>query len=174
MADTQDDIVVLTPGEEEQLITDGQEEVQIPAVSISFNSGEDKGTGSTLSAVEGVIRRQSARLDELREQLKTINDQLKSILDNDEQLSAAQEEVKASSTKVKQRKSMLAGSPESLQLKYKQKDIKESITDIEESLSNHLLNLFQMTGSKEFDTDDGAKREFDVKARLRSGKKKQD
>jgi seryl-tRNA synthetase len=105
--------------------------------------------------------------------MRTINDQLRSILENDEELTKVEEEVKAASARQKQRKTTLANNAESMQLKYKLKEIKENLKDIEESLSNHLLNLYQITGSKEFDTDDGGKREFDVRAKLR-GKKKQE
>jgi hypothetical protein len=60
-----------------------------------------------------------------------------------------------------------------MQLKFKLKEVKEGIKDIEESLSNHLLNLYKITGIKEFDTDDGKKREFDVRAKLRGTKKQE-
>lgn len=171
MADAHDDVVVLTPGEEEKLLEESAQD-EVPAVSISFTKPESDATAS-LQAIEGVIRRQSDRLDKLQEDLKTINDQIKSILDNDEELSKVQEEVKVAAAKQKQRKSSLSNSAESMQLKYKQKDLKESIKDVASSLSNHLVNLYQMTGAKEFDSDDGTRREFEVSARLR-GKKKQD
>lgn len=176
-------IVFIDPGEEEKLLEGGGEDAlpagdqadlpsPVPPVSISFqSSGSDDPT--TLTAVEGVIRRQSVRLDELKEQMRTINDQLRSILDNDEELTKVEEEVKAASARQKQRKTTLANNAESMQLKFKLKEIKENLKDIEESLSNHLLSLYQITGSKEFDTDDGGKREFDVRAKLR-GKKRQE
>lgn len=174
-----DDIDLLTPGEEEKLL-EGADDPTLPApvppVSISFEpdtSADDSTVGSSLSAVEGIIRRQSGRLDELKEQARVLSDQLRSIQANDEELSKAEEEVKIAARKQKERKTALANTAESMQIKYKLKELKESIKDIEESLSNHLLNLFQITGVKEFDTDDGNKREYDVRAKLR-GKKRQD
>lgn len=175
------EIELITPGEEEELLgpgtpTDTQLSSPVPPISISFQSDDstdDNGTGKTLTAVEGIIRRQSTRLDELKEQAKILNDQLRSILDNDEELSTVAEEVKTATRKQKERKTALSNSAESMQIKYKLKELKESIKDIEESLSNHLLNLFQITGVKEFDTDDGKKREYDVRAKLR-GMKRQD
>ncbi len=168
-----DDIQFIEPGEEKVLLDQAEapEELAapVPPIAISFTSdGED-----TLSAVEGIIRRQSVRLDALRDEAKTFADQLKSILDNDEALTNVEEEVKQATRKQKERKATLANSPESMQLKYKLKEVKDSIKDIEESLSNHLLNLYKITGIKEFDTDDGKRREFDVRAKLRGTKKQE-
>ncbi|MEP7166531.1 MAG: hypothetical protein ABI758_00960 [Candidatus Woesebacteria bacterium] len=173
---TDDTLDVLEPGEEEKLLEEGTEEVlpapSTPLIAVEINTNKDGGSESLL-AVEGIIRRQSSRLDELKEKLKQYNDQLKSVLDNDEALTNAQEEVKQATRRQKERKTMLANGAESVQLKFHIKETKDSVKDIEESLSNHLLNLYQMTGVKEFDTDDGGKRAYDVKAKLR-GKKSGD
>lgn len=167
-----DAVQYIEPGEEVSILEQGDAPelpASVPPVSISFNpQGED-----SLTAVEGIIRRQSVRLDQLREEAKTFADQLKSIMDNDEALTNVEEEVKQATRKQKERKATLANSPESMQLKYKLKEVKDGIKDIEESLSNHLLNLYKITGIKEFDTDDGKKREFDVKAKLRGTKKQE-
>lgn len=181
---TPNEIDLIEAGEEERLLSQGEDPASLPAddtsalpsptppLSLAYEP-EPTSQASSLHALEGVIRRQSVRLDELRAEVKTLNDQLRSILDNDEELSKAEEEVKVAARKQKERKTALASNAESMQIKFKLKDIKESIKDLEDSLSNHLLNLFQVTGVKEFDTDDGGKREYDVKAKLR-GKKKQE
>lgn len=171
-------IQLLNAAEEEQLLAEGgdPQALPTPVPPISFSvSDDDQGQSGaqSLTAVEGIIRRQSSRLDELKEQAKVLQDQLRSIQANDEELSKAEEEVKVAARKQKERKTALANSAESMQIKFKLKELKETIKDIEESLSNHLLSLFQITGVKEFDTDDGSKREYDVRAKLR-GKKKQD
>lgn len=166
---------ILAPGEEDKLLEEGAQdalpEPSTPLISIEIDKGD--AVGESLSAVEGIIRRQSTRIDELKEKLKTYNDQLRSILANDEQLSNVEEEVKQATRKQKERKAMLSNNAESMRLKMDKKETQESIKDLEQSLSNHLLNLYQMTGVKEFDTDDGTKREYDVKAKLR-GKKRND
>ena len=171
-----DTLDVLEPGEEEKLLEEGTDEslptTSTPLISVEVTKS-GSGDGESLLAVEGIIRRQSVRLDEIKEKLKQFNDQLRSIMDNDEALTNAEEEVKQANRRQKERKTMLGNSAESLQIKFHIKELKESVKDIEESLSNHLLNLYQMTGVKEFDTDDGGKREYDVKAKLR-GKKKQE
>jgi small-conductance mechanosensitive channel len=166
---------ILAPGEEEKLLEEGAQdalpEPETPLISVEFDKG-DSATES-LTAIEGIIRRQASRIDELKEKLKTYSDQLRSILANDETLTNVEEEVKQATRKQKERKMTLGNSAESMQLKMHKKETQESIKDLEQSLSNHLLNLYNMTGIKEFDTDDGGKREYDVKAKLR-GKKRND
>lgn len=167
-----DAVQYIEPGEEKIVLEEGNEPelpASVPPIAIKFDTqGED-----SLTAVEGLIRRQSVRLDQLRDEAKTFADQLKSILDNDEALTNVEEEVKNATRKQKERKATVANSPESMQLKYKLKEVKEGIKDLEESLSNHLLELYKVTGIKEFDTDDGKKREFDVRAKLRGNKKQE-
>ena len=43
--------------------------------------------------------------------------------------------------------------------------------ELQEALNNHLLNLFQITGTKTFDMSSGEQREFSIRASLLSGKK---
>lgn len=126
---------------------------------------------NTLIALQGIINRQSAKLDELKDDAKKLSESVKSIVENDQELSKIEEQAKEIVKMQKERKQSLSNSPESTQLKLKMKDIKESIKDLEESLNNHLLNFYQMTGVKVFDTDDGSTREFEVRAKLRSKKK---
>lgn len=154
----------LESGEETREI---RETVDVPPISFSSNAA-----GDTLMATQAIINRQSSRLDALKEDVKKLNDSLKSILDNDAELSQTEEEVKALTRKQKERKTKLQESAESMQLKYKVKETKEQIKELEESLNNHLINYFQMTGTKVFDTDSGEQREFKITARV-MGKKAQ-
>jgi hypothetical protein len=62
-------------------------------------------------------------------------------------------------------------SEESRNISIKIKELKEESTDTQDSLSNQLLNLFQMTGVKEFETESGEVREFMIMAKVKGRKK---
>lgn len=187
MAVTADDLQVLSEAEEQALLAEGSSPEELkagetkaiaapnaPLIAIEINNESDDTTGASLTALQGIIERQSKRLDDLREETRLLSEQLKAILDNDLELTEAQEQAKQATRKQKERKAALANNAESTQLRYKLKEAKENIKDIEESLNNHLLNFFSMTGVKEFDTTDGGKREFDVRAKLRGKPRKKD
>lgn len=139
------------------------ENVDVPPISISIGSNA---SADTVMATQAIINRQAMRLDSLKEDMQKVNESMKSILDNDAELSAADMELKEASKKQKERKARLVQSAESMQLKYKLKEIREQIVELEESLNNHLLNYYQLTGTKVFDTDDGGQREFKVIAKM--------
>jgi len=127
--------------------------------------------GETLTSLQNVIERNVSELDRLKEQLSTYKDSLRSIMDNDEELSDAKDAVTAISQKVKERKSKLQTSPEANQLKANITETTERKKEIEEALNTHLLNLYQFTGVKTFDTSTGETREFEIRASIKSGKK---
>lgn len=147
-----------------------EKSVAIPPISIEIGGNS---AGDTVMATQAIINRQAQRLDSLKEDTRKINDSLKSILENDAQLVGFENELKESSKRLKERKASLTQSAESVQLKYKLKEVREQIKELEESLNNHLLNYFQLTGTKVFDTDSGQQREFKVFAKI-LGKKKPD
>ncbi len=167
--DAGDDAPELTAGDDDVLPAgDSTDPADTPAGDQKPQATFDP---NTLIALQGIINRQSAKLDELKDDAKKLSESVKSIVENDQELSQIEEQAKEIVKLQKERKQSLANSPESTQLKLKIKDIKESIKDLEESLNNHLLNFYQMTGVKVFDTDDGSTREFEVRAKLRSKKK---
>lgn len=147
------------------------ENVSVPPISFSI---EDEGGAGTVMATQAIIERQAARLDSLKGDLKQINDSLRSILDNDAELSQMEMELKEAGKKQKERKAKLVQSAESTQLKYKLKEVREQMKELEESLNNHLLNYYQLTGTKVFDTSSGEQREFRVTAKILSKKSKID
>ncbi len=175
----------LVAGENTPVLEEGEilEELSSPSDDTALPAGDDDTSlpapttpkaatdASTVMALQAIIGRQSAKLDELKQEAKQMTDSLRSIVENDQELSQIEEQAKEATRKQKERKQMLSNNPESTQIKYKLKELKDSIKDVEESLNNHLLNFYQMTGVKVFDTEDGSQREFEVRAKLR-GKKK--
>lgn len=124
----------------------------------------------TLTSLQNVIERNARELRELSEELKHKREQLKNVFDNDTTLAEAEVQVKALSDEVKQRRSKLQADPQVTSLKVTIGEINERKKDIEEALSNHLVNYHQITGSKSFDTSDGDQWEFDIKAKVKAHK----
>jgi seryl-tRNA synthetase len=121
--------------------------------------------------LQNVIERNVSELDRIKEELKVHKDSLRNIMTNDETLSEAEEQASVMMQKVKERKSQLNISPEVNQLKATITETTEHKKEIEEALNTHLLNLYQFTGVKTFDTSSGETREFDIRASVKSGKK---
>lgn len=125
----------------------------------------------SLTAVQGLIERLSNQLDELLQKQKEFSSMIKSIIDNDEQLAKAVTAAEELTSEIKTRKQALQESPEIKELKVKVADVKEDIKMVQESLTTHLVNYFQMTGSTAVDLPSGDEREFVLKARMKPKKK---
>jgi len=125
----------------------------------------------TLTSLQNVIERNADELDRIKEEMQIQREALKNVFENDAQLSEVSQEAAAVTQKVKERKSQIQTSPEILQYKTKIGELTEQKKEVEEALNNHLLNLFQITGTKTFDTMSGRQREFSVRASLKGNKK---
>jgi hypothetical protein len=93
---------------------------------------------------------------------------MKNVLINDSQLSEEEEKAKEVKLAVQKRKKDLNQSPEVKNLQLKMQEVKEELKDIEDSLSNQLLRMYQLTGVTEFETDGGEVREFAIKAKVKA------
>jgi len=138
------------------------------SVSPSMNSAA---LADTLQSLQNVIERNADELDRIKEEMQIQREALKNVFENDAQLSEVTAEAATVTNKVKERKSQIQNSPEILQYKTKIGELTEQKKEIEEALNNHLLNLFQITGTKTFDTMSGRQREFSVRASLKGNKK---
>lgn len=144
----------------------GQSSTSSPAKP-SMNSAA---IAETLQSLQNVIERNADELDRIKEEMGIQREALKNVFENDTQLNEATQEATAITQKVKERKSQIQNSPEILQYKTKIGELSEQKKEIEEALNNHLLNLFQLTGVKTFDTLSGKQREFSVRASLKGRK----
>ncbi len=133
------------------------------------NQGSDVAT--TLVSLQNVIERNANELDRINEELKIQRQSLKNIFENDENLAAAEHQAQEVTQKVKERKSELKNSLEANQLQSDITDLSTQKKEVQEALNNHLLNYYQMTGSKMFDTSTGEQREFDIRASMKGAKK---
>ncbi len=128
----------------------------------------------TLSYLQGIIERNAEQLSRLTDELKEQRDSLRSVYENDAQLTTVEDEAEVASQKVKERKAQVKASPQAMTLGNKIAEINEQKKEIEETLSNHLLNYYQLTNSTSFDTSDGDQWEFNIKARVKPRKSKSD
>jgi len=149
----------------------GEDELSLPSGPTGASKLSADKVAETLHSLQNVIERNVSELDRLKEEMKSFRDSLKNIMINDETLSEVEDQAAAITQKVKERKSQLMVSPEVNQLKANISEINERKKEIEEALNTHLLNLYQFTGVKTFDTAAGETREFDIRASVKSGKK---
>jgi len=120
----------------------------------------------TFIAVKGLIQRLSMNLDELNTKQKDLRQSLTNIADNDLALAEMEEQAKDAQLAYKKRKKDLMESTEAKEIRGKLKELNEEKRDLQDSLTNHLLNYFQMTGTQSFETPSGGEREFKLNARL--------
>lgn len=125
---------------------------------------------SQLESLEAIISRKLGQLEELKKKTNNLREQLKSFIDNDQGLAQVEEEAKAAIEKIAARKTQIVNLPEIKTLKADIKQTQEEVKELNESLSSHLLSLYQLTGIKEFQTLAGDTREFELVAKLKAKK----
>ncbi len=125
----------------------------------------------TLGTLQNLIERHALNLEEIRKQIKETGESLRSVFENDTTLTDAEAEAQAFTSKVKERKSQLQSDPQVTSLKIKIGELKEQQKELEETLSNHLINYHSLTNSRSFDTSDGDQWDFSIKAKIRPRKK---
>lgn len=128
----------------------------------------------TLTSLQNVIERSAQQLEKLKKELKEKREMLSGIFENDTQLSEAQNQLATYTSEVKDRKSKLQADPQVTALKVQIGEINEQKKELEEGLSNHLVNYYSLTNSKSFDTSDGDQWDFEVRAKVKSRPKKKD
>lgn len=137
---------------------------------LDTQEGDDFDTES-FQATQNLIMRLGRQQDELSEALKQQREMLSNIFNNDEVIATAQVVADEASSKLKKRKTEIDQTDEAMQLKAKIKDLNEDLKLVKESLNNHLITYFQLTGSMALDLPDGQEREFSLNARLKGVKK---
>ncbi len=151
----------------------GDEVTEIETFSADEMAGQVQDAeafGESLMSLQNVIRRYGQQQDELNKKIKEIRESLKNMFENDEELQKLEAQQKTANTDVKQKKQRIKESPEAVQLQMKIKEFQEEMNEMQQSLSNHLLRYYQMTGSQVIEEEDGGEREFNIKARLKAKK----
>jgi len=126
----------------------------------------------TLNTLQNLIERHALSAEEVRKQIKEKQESLRSVFENDSTLAEAEAEAQVHTSKMKERKSQLQSDPQVTSLKIMIAELKEQQKELEETLSNHLINYHSLTNSKSFDTSDGDQWDFSIKAKIRPRGKK--
>jgi chromosome segregation ATPase len=126
----------------------------------------------TLHSLESVIESKANKLMQMKQEAREKREMISNVFENDTQLAEVEEQKQEVQTQLKQRKTDLNETVQVRQLKDDLREIKQEQKDLEESLSNHLINYHQLTNSTSFDTSDGDQWEFDIKAKVKSKKTK--
>jgi hypothetical protein len=147
------------------------DEVNDAATSLPASPKKTADVGLALTSLQNVIERNVSELDRIKEELRIQKESLRNVFGNDIDLNDAQDKVTELTQKVKEQKTRLQASPQVNQLKADIGELQQQKKEIEEALSNHLLNLYQITGTKTFDTSDGVQREFSIRAGMKGAKK---
>ena len=121
----------------------------------------------TLESLQNIIERNANELTRVKNELKEKRESFKSLFENDAPLQEIANEVEVMSQQVKERKSKIGNDPQATSLKLSIGDLNQEKKEIEETLSNHLINFYSMTNSKSFDTSSGDQWEFDIKAKVK-------
>lgn len=122
----------------------------------------------TLTSLQNLIERNAAELKNLSIKIRDKKESLRDIFTNDQQLEEAQQQVTSFSEKLKERKSQLQANPQVTALKVEVSELSQQRKEIEESLSNYLLNYYSLTQSTSIDTSDGDQWDFQIKAKLKA------
>lgn len=124
----------------------------------------------TLSSLNNLIEKHARELTRIEGELKEKRQSLKSVFDNDVQLAEAIEEVEKHNQAMKERKVQLQNDPQSTSLKIDVAELNQQKKELEETLSNHLVNYHALTNSTSFDTSDGDQWDFSIKAKIKAKK----
>ncbi len=127
--------------------------------------------GEQLTAIQNIVERYGDQLDELNKKIRDLRESLTNLFENNEELQEAEQKEKAVKTEVTAKKQRIKESPEAVQFQIKIKELLEEANEVKQTVSNHLIRYYQLTGSQVIETASGGEREFSVSARLK-GKKK--
>lgn len=169
-----DEMEELESGEDVALAALSQQSAATSMAGVTSDDDEEAQSdkvASTLTHLQNVIERNANELARINGELKEHRESMKNVFENDAELSEAQDQAQNIAQAVKTRRTQLQTTPQVTSLKSKIGDLNEEKKEIEETISNHLVNYFALTNSKSFDTSDGDQWEFDIKAKVKSRKK---
>lgn len=141
------------------------------ANSVGDEAAASDKLAETLSSLQNLLERYGIELENISNQIKEKRESLKAVFENDSELGAAEEEAKLYSQQAKTRKAALQSSAVAMGLKNQLTELSGQKKEVEETISNHLLNYYGITRSKSFDTSDGDQWEFDIRAKVKARKK---
>lgn len=121
----------------------------------------------TLQHLQNVIERNAMQLNKIAAEIKERRESMMAVFQNDQQLAEAEDQAQTVSQQVKERRSQIQNNPQVISLKNTIGELTQEKKELEETISNHLINYYSLTQSKSFDTSDGDQWEFDIRAKVK-------
>ena len=124
------------------------------------------GAVKTQLSVEQLIKSYISRIARVKEDLKPVNEMLSDLLSNNEAYQLSAKEAKEASKKKSSVKKEILSTPEGKMAFAKLNDLKSELKEAEEALSTYLTEYQRLTGSSEFEGEDGELRQIVYVAKL--------
>ena len=121
---------------------------------------------NVLFDVQNAINSNLKKVNNLKEDMKPHKEMLDSIFTNDEDYVKKSNEAKKASKDKSEAKKRILSQPQAAELDQKINDIKLEMKDAQEALSYYLREYQRLTGSNEFESEDGELREIVFVAKL--------
>ena len=142
-----------------------------PLISLQFQE-EEVATfdPQAFEATRNIISNQIEKIDEIKRKQKLFKEQIDDLVLNNESYQGAEELAKEATKKAKELKANIMQTQAYKELKSKIKELREDQKDLQESLSGHLLDLYQTTGVMEYESPGGDVYEYKISAKIGSKK----
>lgn len=131
------------------------EEAQNDVAGADLAQIDPNSSALVLESLQSMIKEGLVKIDRLSEELSNQKEMLDSALNNDETYKQHAEAAK-NATKIKtQTKSEILKRPENASLNAKLKELTAEIAEEKDSQASYLAEYVRLSGSNEFETDDG-------------------
>jgi uncharacterized phage infection (PIP) family protein YhgE len=120
----------------------------------------------SLYTVENSIHTRNQTLADIKQKIKEVNEMLRSYLEGNEEYVEATKEAKEAGAKKSAVKQRLMGEPGAQGLPEKLNELKDQKHELEEGLSYYLTQYQQLTGTSQFEDENGDLREIVYVAKL--------
>ena len=139
-------------------------QIDEPVVALPVTS--DNTDVSSLPLVESAIRERNRKLAEVKEKQKKLNEMLKSYLENSPEYVEASKLAKTASGKKSSIKQSLLSQPGADDLPNKIQAVRDEKKELEESLSYYLSQFQNLSGTNEFEDENGDLKQIVYVAKL--------
>lgn len=131
---------------------------------------ESNQLAETLNSLQSLIERHANELTRISNEVREKRESLKNVFDNDQKLGEAKAQLDVFAGELKERKSQMQADAQVVNLKVAIGELNQEKKELEETLSNHLVNYHSLTNSTSFDTSDGDQWEFNIRAKIKTKK----
>lgn len=151
--------------DEDKQKTNGASDVTIETESDT--SGVD--AANALLDVEQMINSTLGRIETLSQETSKLNEMMTSVLENDETYVAHSEAAKEAGKVKNATKSEIVKRPDVAHTVEKLREVRADLKETKEALSGYLYEYSRLSGSDEFEAQDGSVRRIVVNAKLVKG-----